>query len=314
MILKEVKLLLDEGRAVGQKQLGEYLEVQGYAEAASWVYRQARRAGDWTTDDLVSTTELREIHRRTVEPAWRHFPPPDHDEREGPGSFRKHDIEPFAGGMRPPPWPDVPPLIEDWLKATSQLRDYAGHWRHTGMALSDPGEHPIAHVAALHAAFERIHPFRDGNGRTGRLALNLMLVRLGYPPVIVYKKDRTRYLRGLDRADRGDPAPLGELLARAVMNGIDRFLLPALAGPHRMIPLSALPDEELSLIALRRAAERGRLKALRRADQWYSTRRWVDEYKASRLRGRQRPIKTRAPGRGVPADQLRLPLLAQKDR
>jgi hypothetical protein len=114
----------------------------------------------------------------------------------------------------------------------------------------------------------------------------MILVRLGYPPAVIYKKDRAKYLRWLDKADKGDPGPLGELIARAIIHGIDRFLLPALAGPQRIIPLAALADGELSHIALRRAAERGRLRAQRRSDQWYSTRKWVDEYKASRRKGK----------------------------
>lgn len=306
LILKEVKTLLDEGRAVGEKELREYLEVQGYAEAAQWVYSQARRGEVWTEAALITLPELREIHSLTVGPAWRHFPPADHDPAEGPGSFRRHDIEPFAGGMRPPPWPDVPPQVSDWLTRADALKAYTQEWIATGMALSDPREHPIAHLADVHAAFERIHPFRDGNGRAGRLALNLMLIRLGYPPAIIYKKDRTRYLRWLDRADKGDPTSLAELLARAVTHGVERFLLPALAGPHRLVPISALADTELSLIALRRAAERGRLRALRRSDQWYSTRKWADDYKNSRRRGRRQTIKDRSAPRDDAA-QLRLP-------
>jgi Fic/DOC family len=307
LILKEVKTLLEEGRAVGAKELREYLEVQGYAEAAQWVYQQALRGGPWVTGDLITLPELREIHRLTIEPVWKHFPPPAQDSRESPGSFRRHDIEPFTAGMRPPPWPDVPPLITDWLAAANALHAYVEQWMTSGMPLTDPTDHPLAHLAAHHAAFERIHPFRDGNGRAGRLALNLMLVRLGYPPAIIYKKDRLKYLEGLNRADKGDPCALGELLARAVKYGIDRFLLPALAGPQRIIPLSALTDQDLSLIALRRAAERGRLRALRRSDQWYSTRKWVDEYKRSRHRGRRRVVKER----GSPSEtnpQQRLPV------
>lgn len=287
LVLKQVKTLLEEGRAVGDKELREYLEVQGYAEAAQWVYQQAIRSGLWQSGDLITQAELREIHQHTVGPAWRHFPPADHHPKEGPGSYRHHDIEPFAAGMRPPPWPDVPPLVTDWLGAANNMRHHYKGWVLTEENRA-PGEHPIAKLADLHAAFERIHPFRDGNGRTGRLALNLLLVRLGYPPALIYKRDRAKYLHGLERADSGDARALGELLARAVKYGIDRFLLPGFAGPHRLIPLSALPDNELSLIALRRAAERGRLRALRRIDQWYSTRKWVDEYKKSRRRGRRR--------------------------
>jgi hypothetical protein len=139
-------------------------------------------------------------------------------------------------------------------------------------------------VADLHARFERIHPFRDGNGRVGRLATNLLLVRHGFPPAVIYKRDRTRYLNALRRADRGDAGPLAELFARAVTDGIYRFLLPGLAGPHRLVPLRSLADSELSGNALAVAAKRGRLRAVRRTDQWYSTKQWVQEYKERRYK------------------------------
>lgn len=293
LILREVKTLLEEGRAVGHKELREYLEVQGYAEAAQWVYRRAFEVPvhderDFVAAPIISLGELREIHRLTVEPVWRHFPPSDHDVKEGPGSYRRHDIEPFVSGMKPPPWPDVAPQMTDWEANASRMIDYFTAWldQNSDIDRTDPTTHPIAMLADLHAHFERIHPFRDGNGRAGRLALNLMLVKMFYPPAIIYKRDRPKYLRALERADKGDPCPLGELLARTLIHGIDRFLLPNLAGPQRLVPMTALADKDLSIIALRRAAERGRLRAQRRNDQWYSTRKWVDEYRRSRQRGR----------------------------
>ncbi|HEX6020374.1 MAG TPA: hypothetical protein VFZ00_00165 [Solirubrobacter sp.] len=65
-----------------------------------------------------------------------------------------------------------------------------------------------------------MHPFLDGTGRAGRLVLNLLLVRLGIPPAIVYKGDRSRYPEALRRVDQGDPGPLGEFLARAVLDNL----------------------------------------------------------------------------------------------
>jgi Fic family protein len=275
MALSQVKVLLEEGRAVGNKELREYLEIQAYAEAAHWVYDQAVGTDDWTGHDLINLTELRKIHTLVVDPVWRHVSPPGQRSDEGPGSFRRHDVKPLLSGFTPPPWPEVSALVSDWLKSANRR---------------PPSEiHPTVHLADVHAEFERIHPFLDGNGRTGRLVLNLMLVRMGYPPALIYKAQRTKYLRALRRADREkDPFALAELLARAVKHSIDRFVLPGLAGPHRMVTLSALVGSGLSLVALRRAAMRGRLKAMRRRDQWVSTKQWVEEYRKSRRRGRRK--------------------------
>lgn len=274
LILKEVERLLREGKAVGSKELADYLEVEGYAKAARWVYAEAvERTRDWSAGGRVNLTELRQIHRLVVESAWLHSPLADLHPREGPGSFRQHDIRPFSGGMTPPPFRDVPALVSDWLREAD--RGPAGD------------RHAMLFVADLHARFERIHPFRDGNGRVGRLATNLLLVRHGYPPAVIHKRGRTRYLNGLRSADRGDAGPLAEIFARAVTDGIHRFLLPGLAGPHRLVPLRSLADSELSGNALAVAAKRGRLRAVRRTDQWYSTRQWVEDYKRRRYERRR---------------------------
>lgn len=98
-MLKQVEQLLAEGRAVGNKELKEYLEVQGYADAASWVYRQGMEPGAWTTGDLVSLTEVRQVHAMALGPAWGVAPHPQASDREAPGGFREHDIQPFPGGM-----------------------------------------------------------------------------------------------------------------------------------------------------------------------------------------------------------------------
>lgn len=272
LVLKQVELLLAEGRAVGNKELSEYLEVRGYASAADWVYGRGIQPDTWSDGELISLAEMRRVHALAMTPVWDVAPHPQATDREGPGSFREHDIEPFPGGMRPPSWPEVPALMRDWI-ADAQ-------------SLPDADESTIAEtLAVLHARFEQIHPFLDGNGRTGRLVLNLLLVRLGIPPAIIYKGDRARYLAALRRADQGDAGPLGEFLARAVLDNLYKFVVPAIAGPARLVPLPALATEDLSANALRVAAMRGRLKAAKAADgTWRSSRVWVDEYRATRYK------------------------------
>jgi fido (protein-threonine AMPylation protein) len=271
LVLHEVELLLKEGRAVGDKQLAEYLEVRGYADAAQWVYQQGLAPGDWTTGEPITMTEVRHVHRLAMSKVWDVMPHPEATVRELPGSFREHNIQPFPGGMQPPAWPVVQALMTDWAGKASSLAT---------------AERPLPEaLASVHAEFERIHPFLDGNGRTGRLVTNLLLIRLGYPAVIIRKGERARYLNNLRRADAGDPAPLGEFLARAILDTLMRFIVPAIAGPARLVPLAALVDSGLSARALRQAAERGRLRAQRDSrGQWRSTRRWVDEYREGRYK------------------------------
>jgi hypothetical protein len=276
LVLKQVEQLLDEGRAVGNKELREYMEVRGYADAANWVYGQAVDPGAWSTGKLLSLTELRHVHRLALAPVWGVAPHPNATDAERPGSFREHDIQPFPSGMQPPPWPEVPAMVADWLSTAQKLGDESS------------GAEPEA-LARLHSSFEQIHPFLDGNGRTGRLILNLLLVRLGYPPAIIYKGDRSRYLAALRRADQGDHGPLAELLARAILDNLHKFVVPAVAGPSRLVPLPALASKQISANALRVAATRGRLQASKAADgTWRSTRAWVDEYLAGRYEREQR--------------------------
>jgi hypothetical protein len=85
------------------------------------------------------------------------------------------------------------------------------------------------------------------------------------------------------------------MFARQILDKLNRFIVPAVAGPMRLVPLAALADGELSLRALRDAAVRGRLRAHHDATgRWLSSRKWVDEYKSSRS-ARGRPMRQTNP-------------------
>jgi len=269
LVLSQVEKLLVEGKAVGAKELKEYLEVTGYAKAARWVYEEALRPRQHTNAPLLTIQEVRHVHHEVMSDVWSHAPHANANESESPGNWRQHDIHPFPPGMHPPTHPLVPSEMDSWVATANAVG--------TGTA-------PIAErIGAVHAAFERVHPFIDGNGRTGRLLANLLLIRLGYPPAIIYKRQRAQYLKALARTDKGDVGPMGEIWARAILDNLMRFVFPAVAGTVKLLPLEALATNDLSAVALRAAARRGVLSAKRKENgEWLSSKNWVEEYRDAR--------------------------------
>lgn len=252
----------DEARGT----LAEALEVKAYADAAGWVYETAPEAAPG-----VDLATVREVHRRVVGPVWAVFPPVT---RDSPGAFRTTGVT--VGGGRHVQLSSPPSIHADmtaWAEASTQNRV----------------SHVIERIAERHAWFERIHPFTDGNGRVGRLLANWELVQAGYPPVVIRFQQRDRYLRGLERADRGDVKGLVELLARAVSESINRFILPRLAGDARLVPLRALAEgSPYSSDYLRQLALAGRLRAVRHGSLWLSSQAALQEYMGGRSpRGRR---------------------------
>ena len=85
--------------------------------------------------------------------------------------------------------------------------------------------HPIESAAMFHLKFEGIHPFVDGNGRTGRLILNLFLMQNGYPPINVKFADRKRYYDAFDSYYKdGDAGAMVEMIAEYVQNAISDYI------------------------------------------------------------------------------------------
>jgi hypothetical protein len=254
MTRAQVEDLVQRGRA--SATLVESLEVEGYARAADWVYRHA---ADYSG---VPMTVVSEIHKQTVELAWRVQPPVTRDE---PGAWRRGPVEVRRVSVSVPA--SIPADLAAWSGSTKDL----------------DGRHPVVHAALHHAWFERIHPFVDGNGRVGRLVLNFLLIRHGYPPAIILKTQRPRYLHALELADGGNPSSLAEVVARAVSGALTRFLIPKLAGEAKLVPLSALASQTpYSADYLRKRVLAGRLKAVRDGRLWLSSRAWLAQYMAQR--------------------------------
>lgn len=80
-------------------------------------------------------------------------------------------------------------------------------------------------IARFHLEFESIHPFIDGNGRTGRLLMNFELMQYGYPPINVKFTDRKRYYDAFDSYSRNqDAKPMTNLIAEYVTERLEQYL------------------------------------------------------------------------------------------
>lgn len=88
--------------------------------------------------------------------------------------------------------------------------------------IKNPSVSAISFAAWLHHEFVMIHPFSDGNGRTARLLVNYLLMRQGYPPLIVETENKDRYFAALRRADGGDLESLIEFFAQCALKALDR--------------------------------------------------------------------------------------------
>lgn len=115
---------------------------------------------------------------------------------ERPGEYKHHDYVTGKGEIGAAP--------EDVAEEMAELLE----------ELQDIGPEDILTAAAyFHAKFENIHPFADGNGRTGRLAMNYLLVLHGHPPIIIHEEDRKDYYAALEMWDsRQELAPLRSFL------------------------------------------------------------------------------------------------------
>ena len=190
LTLKETALVL-EGITIDRKPLKDHLEAVGHRDAFLYV-RQL--VSDRTP---ISEKVIRDIHSLVLI-----------DKPEDRGIYRKIPVR-IMGAHTDPPQPYHVPeqmeqLVSGYLKSAL---------------------HPIERAALFHLDFECIHPFVDGNGRTGRLILNLMLMQAGYPPINVKFSDRKRYYDCFDSYSRDkNSAPMTELTAEYLHERLTLYL------------------------------------------------------------------------------------------
>lgn len=192
LTLKETAFAL-EGMTIDQKPLKDHLEAVGHRDAFLYVQDIAKNYVDISEYVIKNIHSLVLMHRPMDKGQYRRIPV------RIMGAF----IEPIQ-----------PYLIEskmNELLATNEERKKEMT--------------AVERIARFHLEFEGIHPFVDGNGRTGRLILNLELIREGYPPINIKFSDRKRYYEAFDIFYRdGDAGAMIDLIAEYVDKRLDEYL------------------------------------------------------------------------------------------
>ncbi len=191
---KETALVVEKGLTVSGKSLAEHLEATNHAAALRHIMALARSKTKKLTESAL--LDIHDAILRGV--ADSHA-----------GRYRSVPVR-ISGSMVVLPNPrKVPELMEQFIRTLA----------------SDKTSHPVLLAAEAHYQLVTIHPFVDGNGRTARLLMNLILMQHGYPPALIRARDRLKYIQSLETAQLGgSKEAFYGIIREAVERSLDIYL------------------------------------------------------------------------------------------
>ncbi len=189
----ETALVIEKGITVAGKPLKDHLEAVNYAIALHFVGDLIHKKRS-----TLTITDILDIHRIILKSI----------DDEHAGIFRKIAVRISGSTLTLPDPIKVPDLMNEFIQ-----------W------LTTTADSPIMIAAQAHYRLVSIHPFIDGNGRTARLLMNLLLIQEGYPPAIIPMEKRAAYLAALTEIDAtGNYKDFKVLITQAVEHSLDVYL------------------------------------------------------------------------------------------
>ena len=150
--------------------------------------------------------------------------------------------------------------------------------------------YPIELASIVHHRLVAIHPFFDGNGRTSRLMMNVILMQAGFPLSVILKNDRNKYYNVLNKADKGDLVPFVRFVAQSVERSLNiylKVLTPKDKSKEDYISLGKLSKtSNFSSKYLNLLARNGKLEAHKEGRIWVSSKEALKRYLDNRDRKR----------------------------
>jgi Fic family protein len=247
LTLRETQLVIEEGITVHGKNLREHLEARNHPDAIDYVEKLAQKEATIKQNDIL---RVHALLMRGIDD-------------QNAGKYRTGQVRVAGATFMPPPAEKIQIMISELLQTLNQNPDEL---------------RPIELAAFFHHKFVYIHPFLDGNGRTARLLMNVILMRNGYPFTVLLKVDLPKYLRALSEADNGNLVPFASFIANCVERSLDIYLLAfekeaeilTLAEASKLTPYT---QEYLSLLA-----RKGSLGAFKLRRNWVITKKALNEY------------------------------------
>ena len=253
LTLRETRLVLEDGLTISGKSLREHLETINHKEAIEFVEKLVRKTSS------INAHAIRQIHALILSKI---------DDEEA-GKYR--DVKVSISGSKHvfPEAIEVPALMSDfnkWLKAKNRKQTV------------------IEYAAEAHFKLVDIHPFVDGNGRTARLLMNLILMKYGFPPAVVLKVDRKKYYNCLEKGHKGDLEDFTNFIGRSVERSLAIWVEMLKPSSKQKPESKYMPIREIfkntpySQEYLSLLARRGKLEAVKFGRNWYTSKEAVDEY------------------------------------
>jgi Fic family protein len=263
LTLKETFLVINEGITVKGKPLKDHLEAKDHHAALEYLYDLIDKDKKHTISEIL----IRNLHQIIIQKI----------DKEWAGKYRNANV--IIGGAK-----HTPPNA---LHVPQKMRDLIGWLK------SQKGKMNILELAALlHHKLVFIHPFFDGNGRTARLTMNLLLMQVGYPLVIILKNDRKKYYDVLDKADSGKYEPLVKFIAQSIERSLDIYLkslTPATTKQEKFVSLAEISKTtSFSAKYLNLLARQGKLEAYKEGRDWLTSKEAVKRYLENITRQRKK--------------------------
>lgn len=252
LTLKETYWVIQHGITVKGKSLKDHLEAKNHKEALDYLYGMIEHNKKFTFSEHL----IKELHSLMIQNIDKNIA----------GQYRNIDVFIAGAEHTPPRATEIPFKMRDFVNWAQK--------NYKKMYIVD-------FAAIFHHKFVHIHPFQDGNGRTGRLLMNIFLMQYGFPLAIIQKNDRQKYYRVLEMADNGNFKPLVLFVAQAVLRSLNIYLdvLTPSKDKENFISLAeATKYCSYSQAYLGKLAKEGKLEAIKIKRNWMTTKEAVEQY------------------------------------